>query len=68
MSCCLDEGKFYMFDTRDRITQAAFFLNVKKDDLFTHERYNDFNVMLGFGDGTIKHIDMRQANKVSVAQ
>lgn len=65
-SCGLDDGKFYMFDTRSNITEAAFFINTRKVDLFTHERYSEFGVVLGYGDGEMKHLDMRQMNKVSV--
>lgn len=60
ISCCLDEGKFFMFDTRQPINQSAFFSDLRKEDLFTHERYNDYNLLLGFGDGQFKHVDMRQ--------
>jgi len=64
-SCGLDEGKFYLFDTRSKITEAAFYIDTRKEDLFTHERYSDFGVLLGYGDGEMKHLDMRQPNKVS---
>jgi hypothetical protein len=66
VSCGLDDGKFYLFDARDKITSAAFYIDTRTEDLFTHERYNDFMVLLGYGDGEIKHIDMRQARTVSV--
>lgn len=59
VSCCLDEGKFYLFDTRTSARESAYFLDLQKQDLFTHERYNDTCVLLGFGDGHFKHIDMR---------
>ena len=32
--------------------------------LYTHERYTDHNVLLGFGDGEIQHIDMRVQHKM----
>ena len=63
VSCTLDEGRYYMFDTRTRITDAAYTFDARLDDLFTHERYNDYNVLLGFGNGTMKHIDMRMNQK-----
>jgi hypothetical protein len=47
---CLDEGKFFLFDARTAITESVFYMDQRKEDLFTHERYNDFNVLLGFGD------------------
>lgn len=65
-SCGLDDGKFFIFDTRSKIKDAAFFVDTRKEDLYTHERYNEFGVLLGYGDGEFKHIDMRIANKVSV--
>jgi len=66
VSCGLDDGKFYLFDARDKITSTAFYIDTRTEDLFTHERYNDFMVLLGYGSGEIKHIDMRQARTVSV--
>lgn len=64
VSCTLDEGKYYLFDQRTKITQSTFYMDLKKSDLFCHERFNDFQVLLGFGDGKFKHIDMRQPKKV----
>jgi hypothetical protein len=66
VSAALDDGKFYLFDARVRIKEAAFFFDSRKEDMYTHERYNEFGVLLGYGDGELKHIDMRMANKVSV--
>lgn len=40
--------------------------DVQHRDLFCHERYDDFNVLLGFGDGQIKQLDVRQPQSVSV--
>lgn len=68
MGCGLDEGKFYLFDARQRIREAAFYIDTKKEDMFTHERYNDFNLLVGYGDGEFKHIDIRQANKMYTTQ
>lgn len=67
-STALDDGKFYLFDARLKIKEASFFFDSRKEDMYTHERYNEFGVLLGYGDGEFKHIDMRKANKVSVAQ
>jgi hypothetical protein len=63
-----DEGKFFMFDTRTAIKDAAFYQHTKEVDLFCHERYSDFGVLLGYGDGTIKHIDMRVKDKMQVKE
>lgn len=63
VGCTLDEGKYYQFDVRQKITDAAFFLDLRKDDLFCHERFDDFNLLLGFGDGEFCHVDMRKANQ-----
>jgi len=64
VSCALDDGKFYLFDARVKIKEASFFFDSRKEDMYTHERYNEFGVLLGYGDGEMKHIDMRKANKV----
>lgn len=34
-------------------------------ELYTHERYSDYHLLLGFGDGEIKHLDMRSAQNMS---
>ena len=65
VSCTVDEGKFFLYDQRTQIRKASFSIDLQHQDLYTHERYNDFNVLLGFGDGSFKHIDMRQSNKMS---
>lgn len=67
VSCCLDEGKFYMFDARTSVRESAYFLDLKKEDLFTHERYSDAHLLLGFGDGHFKHIDMRAKDPMSAS-
>lgn len=64
VSTGLDEGQFYLFDSRTKITEAAFYMDTRKVDLFTHDRYNDVHVMLGYGDGEIKHVDMRIPDRV----
>jgi hypothetical protein len=64
VSACMDEGKYYLFDARTKITEAVYYMDCKKEDLYTHERYNDFNVLLGFGDGEVRHIDMRSTKEV----
>ncbi len=61
-----DDGKFYMFDTRQKITESAFHTDTRKEDLYTHERYNSFGVMLGYGDGEIRHVDIRNPMQTSV--
>jgi hypothetical protein len=66
VSTALDDGKFYLFDARVKIKEASFFFDSRKEDMYTHERYNEFGVLLGYGDGEFKHIDMRNASKVSV--
>lgn len=65
LSCTLDDGKFYLFDARQPSAEApAVIADVQHRDLFCHERYDDFNVLLGFGDGQIKQLDVRQPQSV----
>ncbi len=56
----------YLFDARTNMTESAFFQDTRKEDLYTHERYNEYGVLLGFGDGEIRHIDMRNPDQTSV--
>jgi hypothetical protein len=64
VSCTLDKGVYMIWDIRQPMKQPAFLANMGKEDLYTHERYTDHNVILGFGDGEIQHIDMRIANRI----
>lgn len=67
MSCTLDDGQMYLFDVRQPGSGApAVATDVHHRDLFCHEFYDDVNVLLGFGDGLIKHIDIRQSQSVCV--
>ena len=66
LSCGLDEGKVYVFDARVQMTRPAVFIETRKEDLFTHQRYNEFMFLLGYGDGELRHIDLRQPKSVSV--
>lgn len=61
-----DEGKFFLFDVRTAIKKAAYYQHTRTLDLFCHERYNEYNVLFGYGDGSIKHIDMRKPDQMSV--
>ncbi len=55
----------FLFDSRTPMTQPGFYRDTHKEDLYTHERYNGFHVLLGFGDGEIHHIDMRRPDETS---
>jgi hypothetical protein len=35
-------------------------------DMYTHERYTDHHVIMGFGDGELQHIDMRVSDRMYV--
>jgi WD40 repeat protein len=60
VSCTTDNGVVRMFDVRMSLAQKPpFMLDTKKEELFAHERYADFNMLLGFGNGDIMHVDMR---------
>ena len=59
VSCTLDEGKIFLFDVRSTIKEPAYYHDAKKDDLYTHECYNDYQILLGFGDGKIHQVDSR---------
>ena len=64
-SLTLDDGTFLIYDTRTRpIGPPAFKATMGKKELFSHDRYTDHNVVLGFGDGEIQHIDVRVTDRV----
>jgi len=67
VSCTLDDGKYYIFDVRQPASLPALSVDLQQEDLFCHERYNDLNVLLGFGNGQFKHLDMRQPQAMSVS-
>lgn len=67
VSCTLDDGKYYLFDVRQPASSPAISVDLQQEDLFCHERYNDLNVLLGFGNGQFKHLDMRQPQAMSVS-
>jgi len=64
VSVTLDSGHYMLFDLRTRIGKPTYQANFGKKELYTHERYSDFHVLVGFGDGEIKHIDMRSAKTI----
>lgn len=67
VSCTTDNGTMRMYEMSMQLTHkrrmyvhTTRLLNVcLPQELFTHERYADYHVLLGYGDGDIKHIDMR---------
>jgi len=59
VSCTLDKGQYMIWDIRQKMNLPAFQADFVKPELYTHERYTDHHVLLGFGDGEIQHIDMR---------
>ena len=64
-SITLDNGTFLIFDNRVRpIGPPAFRATMGKKELFAHERYTDHNVLLGYGDGEIQHIDVRVTDRI----
>jgi len=64
-SITLDDGTFLIFDNRVRpVGPPAFRATMGKKELFGHERYTDHNVLLGFGDGEIQHIDVRVTDRI----
>jgi len=57
-----------MFDTRTKMKTSAVLTDTGKADLFTHARYSDHHLLLGYGDGEIKQLDMRRPAEQSVAE
>lgn len=64
VSCTLDDGHFMLFDIRQKIEKPTFQADLAKQELYTHERYTDYHVLLGFGDGEMQHLDMRVNTKI----
>jgi WD40 repeat protein len=67
-ACCVssttDSGIYSLYDSRvmDNV-QAAWRYNPSKAGLLAHERYSDHCALLGYEDGTLVHIDMRNSTK-----
>ena len=66
VSCTTDDGCYAMLDTRSDMKAAAVMADTGKVDLFTHARYTDHHVLLGYGDGEIRQLDMRKPGEMSV--
>jgi len=64
VSVTFDTGAYLVFDIRQSIARPAFQATLGKSDLYTHERYTDHHVIMGFGDGEMQHIDMRISTKI----
>jgi hypothetical protein len=62
VSCTQDDGKMMLFDIREHKAKHAIIVNTSKADLYAHEHYMDFNMLLGFADGELRHIDLRKPN------
>ena len=54
-----------MFDTRTEMKNAALLTDTAKVDLFTHARYTDHHLLLGYGDGDMRQLDMRKPGETS---
>mmetsp|Transcript_4900 Transcript_4900/g.9473 ORF Transcript_4900/g.9473 Transcript_4900/m.9473 type:complete len:435 (-) Transcript_4900:361-1665(-) len=63
VSCTSDDGQFCLFDTAEGFAKKpACAISTKAHlwgGLYSHERYSDHHVMLGFGDGNLEHWDLR---------
>ena len=64
ISCGLDEGTLLLFDVRQRSQIPCVVFATGKADLFAHEQYDSCHFLLGYGDGCLKHIDLRQPSKI----
>jgi len=63
ISVTADNGKLYMFDTRESLKSAFHSVKFQKQDLFTHEWINDNCLLAGYGDGEIRTLDLRMTNQ-----
>jgi len=59
--CC------FRFCLLPSVLNLHFVLPLVSQHLYTHERFTDYNVLLGFGDGEVQHIDMRVQHKMYAA-
>lgn len=48
-----------MYDTRVKLRRPTMCVDSQKVQLYTHTWCNAHDVLLGFGDGTIQHTDLR---------
>ena len=68
VSSTTDDGCYAMFDTRTEMQSAAVLADTARADLFAHARYTDHHLLLGYGDGEIKQLDMRKPTEMSAEQ
>jgi len=61
-SCTADEGTIHFFDIRANNTRVI--CNTNKLELYTHAYLREYNIALGFGDGTIQCRDQRKLDAV----
>lgn len=79
MSCTLETGTYLVYDIRQGLQQAVFSATMGKSvssmfslvlpfwstqDLQAHAWYTGQNVIMGFGDGELHHIDMRVSDRM----
>jgi len=62
VSLTSDAGRYSLFDVRARMTAPAQSIDTRKVDLFTHEYIGEHTLVLGFGDGELRHLDLRRPN------
>jgi len=62
VSVTTEEGGMYLYDSKTDFAKPNISISTAKSELFTHEIYNGYNMMLGYGDGSIAHYDIRKTD------
>jgi len=56
---------FFFFDPRSGLTAPVRTINTDHKELYTHSRYGQHHVLLGYGNGDILNMDIRTGEIIS---
>lgn len=58
-SVTLEDGQFLVFDLRSALSKPVITVALGQQEAYSHDRYTDHHVLIGYGNGEMHHIDMR---------
>jgi len=64
VNATVDQGKFYIFDTRSSWAKPSVAIKTGIPELYTNERFSVHDLLLGFGSGRIAHYDLRTTKEM----
>jgi len=64
ITATLDIGRFVLYDSRMSFSKPQDSVDLAHLDLFSHEMFSPHKVLLGYGDGELVQIDLRNSSKI----